>query len=227
VIKAFPELFKSKLPEKLPEEAEKLLSMLDSSVSRLNSRVDQMAQITSVQTGGYAFDTESVELNKSIQDKIQEHLEGALSNENTLSFGSDETYERYGIIDTRAFGEILDELIENAIESTKKGTLTISIEPNDSIDSIHQEDNSHTHNYWVISVSDTGKGISPEIKELLFTPFIQQGGTLYRDESKGGLGLGLYFVSLLVEKMGGKIWFTSELGMGTTFYFTVPSSETT
>jgi signal transduction histidine kinase len=67
------------------------------------------------------------------------------------------------------------------------------------------------------SVSDTGAGISPHDVPFLFERFWQ--GT---HEGRGGAGLGLAIARGIAEGHGGSIWVESEVGRGTTFFFTLP-----
>jgi signal transduction histidine kinase len=70
----------------------------------------------------------------------------------------------------------------------------------------------------VISVTDKGVGIAPADLPRVFERF-------YRVKDAGkpeGLGLGLYITKMLIEAHGGRIWVESELGKGSTFYFTLP-----
>ena len=71
-----------------------------------------------------------------------------------------------------------------------------------------------------ISVSDTGRGISPEARALVFERLYQDPNAT--DNSRKGLGLGLYIGRELVHQHGGRIWVESQLGHGTTFTFTLP-----
>src|SRR5579872_3531147 len=71
-----------------------------------------------------------------------------------------------------------------------------------------------------ISVSDTGRGISPEARALVFERLYQDPQAT--DNSRKGLGLGLYIARELVHQHGGRIWVESQLGHGTTFTFTLP-----
>jgi sigma-B regulation protein RsbU (phosphoserine phosphatase) len=71
-----------------------------------------------------------------------------------------------------------------------------------------------------VSIVDTGRGISPEARALIFERLYQDPDSI--DNNRAGLGLGLYIAKELVELHGGRIWVTSEPGSGSTFSFTLP-----
>jgi signal transduction histidine kinase len=73
-----------------------------------------------------------------------------------------------------------------------------------------------------VSVTDTGPGIAPEDHERLFDEFQQTDAGI---EQREGTGLGLALSKRLVELHGGRIWVESELGMGSTFVFTLPARK--
>jgi signal transduction histidine kinase len=102
--------------------------------------------------------------------------------------------------------QILTNLVGNAIKFTQQGTVTISAQ--------------HEGKVVRISVRDTGIGIPREAFERIFHPFEQANGSTTREF--GGTGLGLAIAKELVELHGGKIWVESEIGKGSTFYFTLP-----
>ncbi len=74
-------------------------------------------------------------------------------------------------------------------------------------------------------VKDTGVGIKPDKKEVIFTHYGQDKSNYNRN--KGGTGLGLAISKSFVELLGGEIWLDSELNKGTTFYFTIPLNYST
>ena len=71
-----------------------------------------------------------------------------------------------------------------------------------------------------ISVSDTGRGISPEAKALIFERLYQDADSV--DNNRSGLGLGLFICREIVRLHEGRIWVSSEPGQGSTFTFTLP-----
>jgi signal transduction histidine kinase len=110
--------------------------------------------------------------------------------------------------------EVLNNLIDNAIKYTERGTVTI--------------DSSFDEKMVYISVIDSGQGISEEDIANLGKKFFRVGNYLNKGEGKpdvvrpGGTGLGLYVTFGLVEKMGGKITVESKIGVGSTFTFSLP-----
>nr|MCU0391672.1 ATP-binding protein [Thermoflexibacter sp.] len=77
------------------------------------------------------------------------------------------------------------------------------------------------NNFIEIAVQDTGTGMTEQTKSKLFSNiYYTSTGT----EGEAGSGFGLTIVKDLVEKNGGKIWVESEIGKGSTFYFTLPKS---
>jgi len=72
----------------------------------------------------------------------------------------------------------------------------------------------------LFSVKDEGIGMKPADQKRIFEPFYQAEQTMYREHQ--GTGLGLAIIKGIVESQNGKVWLESEVGKGTTFYFTVP-----
>src|SRR5256712_11256884 len=108
--------------------------------------------------------------------------------------------------DERKVRQVVLNLLSNAIKFTPEGgRIEVAASPPDgSAD---------------VSVSDTGVGIAPEDHEAVFEEFRQVGTAEKKSE---GTGLGLTLCRKFVELHGGKIWVKSELGVGSTFNFTIP-----
>jgi signal transduction histidine kinase/DNA-binding response OmpR family regulator/HPt (histidine-containing phosphotransfer) domain-containing protein/HAMP domain-containing protein len=112
--------------------------------------------------------------------------------------------------DPLRLGQILTNLVNNAVKFTERGEIRLNIELLERTGEKVQ---------LKCSVRDTGIGMTPEQSAKLFQPFTQADMSTTRKH--GGTGLGLTISRRLVELMGGRIWLESEAGAGTTFFFTV------
>lgn len=111
-------------------------------------------------------------------------------------------------VDPQRMKQVLDNLLTNAIKFTPPGgTVTLRA-------CLYDEHSA------MISVSDTGYGISEEDRPHIFERFYQSENS--RQSRIGGYGLGLAIAKLIVEQHGGAIHFETELDHGTTFFFTAP-----
>ena len=109
--------------------------------------------------------------------------------------------------------EVLINLIGNGLKFTDLGGVSMKFEIEGQ--------------FVKASVTDTGKGISPERRDLLFRKFQQAGENLYTRDATKGTGLGLYISRLMMEGMGGKIYLEqTEVGKGSTFCFLLPIANT-
>jgi len=112
-------------------------------------------------------------------------------------------------------GQILLNLVGNAIKFTEQGQIVVRVETTSEAD-----ENPKLH----FSVSDTGIGIPSQKQQDIFERFTQVDMSSTRKH--GGLGLGLTICMELVKEMGGRIWVDSKLGAGSTFHFTVGFERT-
>jgi PAS domain S-box-containing protein len=106
--------------------------------------------------------------------------------------------------------QVLQNLIGNALKYSKEDVppvITVSC--------------TEEKNQWTIAVKDNGIGVKEEYFEKIFIIFQR----LHSKEEYTGTGLGLAIVKKIVESLGGRIWLESEYGVGSTFYFTIPTSH--
>jgi len=114
------------------------------------------------------------------------------------------------VSDERKIGQILTNLLGNAIKFTPKGTVTLS--------ALLQERDGHDFIHFI--VQDTGIGIPEDHMELIFEPFCQIDGSASRKHK--GSGLGLHICKKLANLLGGEIKAVSEPGRGSTFTAVLP-----
>lgn len=109
--------------------------------------------------------------------------------------------------------QVLLNLLTNAIKyNREQGQITVDVHPNGETETMPMTR---------IAVSDTGRGISPEDLKHMFEKFFRVAETAGQTT---GTGLGLVIARHIVEAHGGRIGVTSELGVGTTFFFNVPTA---
>lgn len=105
---------------------------------------------------------------------------------------------------------LFQNLIANALKFNKPGT-----PPQVSIKTLQQ------NGYWQFAIEDNGIGFNPDYKEKIFVVFSR----LNNRKDYEGTGIGLAQCKRIVELHGGEIWAESEVGNGSTFYFTIPVNE--
>ncbi len=113
--------------------------------------------------------------------------------------------------DSGRFRQVLTNLIGNALKFSHSGEVRVDVA---------RADESLSATVLRVTVADQGIGIAPDALSKLFSPFTQADTSTTR--KYGGTGLGLAIARRIVETMGGEIGVHSELGTGSTFWFTVP-----
>jgi signal transduction histidine kinase/DNA-binding response OmpR family regulator len=113
--------------------------------------------------------------------------------------------------DAMRLRQVLINLLSNAAKFTEEGTITLAAEV---------VTKAGGQSEVIVRVTDTGPGIAPEDRKKLFQPFSQVDASPTR--KTGGTGLGLSISRRLIELHGGQIDVISEVGKGSTFYFTLP-----
>ena len=168
------------------------------------------------------LDMSKIEANKFELSSAEFNFEKMLQRVvNVISFRLDEKQQKFFVFidqeipanligDDQRLAQVITNLLGNAVKFTpNKGSISLStrlLEEKNDVCTIQME------------VADTGIGISPEQQDRLFNSFQQAESSTTR--KFGGTGLGLVISKNIVEMMGGKIWFTSEFGRGSTFSFT-------
>lgn len=126
------------------------------------------------------------------------------------------------LADAQRVDQVLINLISNAIKFSSPGqAVTVSAR---IASSTHGETSLQEGRSWVeVAVRDRGKGIPAEFLERIFNKFEQVDSSATREH--GGTGLGLTISRAIIEQHGGRIWVESQVGQGSTFFFTLPVTE--
>ncbi|MAZ66150.1 MAG: hypothetical protein CMF25_03485 [Kangiellaceae bacterium] len=182
-------------------------ALIDDASKLLLNAINQVLDFTKISAGKLALDVAPFSIAESAK-RINSVFSGVASQKNIdyqFHFSPDPLPTILG--DQGRLEQILTNLLGNAIKFTEKGGVTLRIEQVSPIN-------------LVISVSDTGIGISPEAQDKLFQQFSQADSSTTR--KYGGTGLGLSITREICLAMGGDIQVSSKVGQGTTFTVSLP-----
>jgi light-regulated signal transduction histidine kinase (bacteriophytochrome) len=206
MISSFMDQLKRKYGDQLDEKALEYIHYATDGARRMKQIILDLLEYSRANRPDEEI--EEVDLNEILVD-FQE-LRRSLISENDVSIKSDKlpTIKTYKALMTQIFHCLLD----NAIKYSKADDKT----------SIELKVKEKTEE-WVFSITDNGLGIDPEFHDKIFVIFQR----LHNRDEYEGTGIGLPIAKRSVEFLGGKIWLESEVGKGTTFYFTIPKNNVT
>lgn len=177
---------------------------------RMITLVNDLLNVTRIEEGRFGFEFSSVDFNKLIEDTIPHFKQQARIRNVDFVYDNPHKEPLVLIIDSQRIKIALTNLLDNAIHYTpNKGLVNLSVSKKDD--------------FIEVSVSDTGVGVPESQKSRVFSKFFR-GDNVVRMQTEG-TGLGLYLTKNIIEKHGGKIWFESEEGKGSTFHFTIPNKK--
>jgi hypothetical protein len=190
-----------------PEETRQLLKDAALEAELLSNILGNLLELSRIQANRLSLHAEAIDTRKVVQDAIERVKRQSSAHEFIVSIPR-KLPPVYA--DPLRLERILYNLLENAVKySPQGGEIRVSVKPQKE--------------HLVIGISDQGIGISPADQAKLFAPF--QRLEEFRPEGVRGVGLGLLVCRRLVEAHGGQIWVESELGRGSTFFFTMPLSK--
>lgn len=199
-IKGYTDLLSHRYQEQLDERANKYLDYISDSVLRMQALIKDLLTYSRVSTTQPIFKPIKLEtlLNQTINDLspgIEESQAKILTQSLPTVCGN-----------PRLLGQLLQNLLANAIKfrSSQPPYITICA--------------TRQGKFWQIAIEDNGIGIESIHAERIFVLFQR----LHCRDDYPGTGIGLTICQKIVELHGGKIWFESTPGLGTTFFFTLP-----
>src|ERR1700686_1110753 len=191
-----------------PDQAEHLKTILKS-VNQLHAMIRDLLQSTRADSGKLRIEPRCIAIGDLVQQATAMLRPTANEKKVGLEIGLEQRLPLVQADPDRVL-EVLINLVDNAIKFTPPdGTVTLQA-------SVVEADPSSIY----ISVSDTGRGIGPEAKALIFERLYQDPESV--DNNRSGLGLGLFICREIIRLHEGRIWLSSEPGQGSTFTFTLP-----
>lgn len=202
-IKAFTQLLDRYFKQTDDEKALKYLTSMITQVDRLKNLVDDLLDVSKIQTGKLIFNEEVFIFDTVIKDIIQEVQ--PLTNHHKIIFENKANIRVFA--DKFRIGQVLTNLLTNAIKYSPNADKIIV-------------KTTYDNNQVTLSVQDFGIGIPQNKLDKVFDRFYRVEGV--KRESYPGLGLGLYISSQIMKRHNGKLWVTSKENKGSTFYFSLP-----
>ena len=193
---------------KLTDEQTEFLKKAYQSNERMVNLVNDLLNVTRIEEGRYLYNPEELDMIELIEKTIIPLKEIAERKNLKFEFLKPKEKEIKVRVDKEKISLAISNLVDNAINYTKEGKISIQFEYDSKDKQVK------------FSVKDTGIGISEEQQKRLFSKFFR-GINAIKAETEG-TGLGLFIAKNIIEAHGGRIWFESEEGKGTTFYFTLP-----
>ncbi len=185
------------------------LSTILRSANQLQSMIGDLLEATRAEAGKLRNEPRCIAIGDVIHQAVS-MLQATAHEKNLRLEMAVEAKVPLAIVDPERIIQILTNLIDNAIKFTPSGGSVV----------VKAGLLNHDADFLYVSVTDTGRGISPESKALIFERLFQDPNAI--DSSRKGLGLGLYIVQELVKQNGGRIWVDSQPGHGSIFSFTLP-----
>ncbi len=195
-----------------PVQTERL-RIIQNSGNTLLDLLNDLLDFSKLEADRVELEAEPFQLHETVREVVE--LLGAKAVEKGLRLNYEQSADvpAWVVGDVTRFRQVLTNLVSNAVKFTLKGKVEISARafPHDG--------------NWKIEfkIADTGIGVPEELKDRLFQSFSQIDASTTR--RFGGSGLGLAISKGLCERMGGNIWVESQVGQGSTFYFTFTAGE--
>ena len=208
-IHQFVSLMLDGLAGKLNPEQREHLETVFRSVNQLRAMITDLLEATRAESGKISIEPQCIIIGDLIRQAVSMLQGTAQAKRIGLEAGLD---VRIPLVyaDSNRVLQVLTNLIDNAIKFTPPdGSVMVKA-------FLMEADPNFVH----ISIADTGRGINPEAKAMIFERLYQDPNSI--DDSRKGLGLGLYISKELVRLHGGQIWVESQLSHGSTFTFTLP-----
>jgi two-component system, sensor histidine kinase and response regulator len=191
------------------EEISQIADSMNKAAKRLYSFLENLLEWSRSQMGRVEFYPNRLDISETITRIYS--LFSVTAEDKKINTVSNIPKDTFVYADNNMLNTILRNLVSNALKFTKQGgQITVDV-------------NNENDDFLIVSVADNGVGMNDEAKDKIFR--IDTKHSTPGTANEQGSGLGLLLCKDLVEKHNGRIWVESEVGKGTTFYFTLPLKE--
>lgn len=211
IIMSAADLFQFKYERELNEHQNKLLERVLYSSKFMIDLLNDLLDISAIESGKLNLEFMKYNVVDLITSNIEFNTDLATKKDIGIELVNNCNDSIIISIDNNKFEQVLNNLLSNAIKYSKSGTKVIVTIGCDS-------------NNFNLSVKDEGLGIPKEEQDKLFAPFSKTSVKSTGGEKSTGLGLAI--VKKIIEGHHGKIWVESEVGVGSTFFVSLPLSIT-
>ncbi len=205
-VKGYTDLIYTESVGSINKDQRRFLGIIKNNTDRLTALINDLLDISRVETGRLRFEPQAVQIGEVIADVVTALAGQAQSQGQTLAYEVDSDMPEV-MGDRSRLNQVLTNLVSNAIRYTPEGG-TIEIHAYPVEEAVR------------VDVRDTGIGIHPDDLGHIFERFYRADHPVVQDI--GGTGLGLSIVRMFVEMHGGRVWVESEPDEGSTFTFILP-----
>ncbi|TAG13199.1 MAG: response regulator [Sphingobacteriia bacterium] len=191
----------------LPDQKE-LLNVMEISSENLLSLINDVLDFSKLEEGKIIFAERNINVLHFLKNIKMANRVKAEEKGNLIKIIFDDDIPEFVVGDDVRLGQILNNLVSNAVKFTKGGTIVIRVELKKS---------TKTDVQLYFAIEDTGIGIPKEKQGLIFERFTQANNNITREF--GGSGLGLTIIKRLLQLQDSEIYIESELGVGSKFFF--------
>lgn len=237
-IKKIGELMKSSKILEDKEASTEYAGMLYDSSSSMLDLVNDLLDVSKLDAGKFEVDKQPANIKELLLERVKFFDTTARDASVSLKVSIGEGISDDISMDAKRIAQVMNNLISNALKYTPKGgTVTAEcflhtpgVNVGDEAMQLGQpwvygevsKNTAEVAKSVVVAVTDTGEGIEAENIEKLWNKFIQFTSTARKGAEHKGTGLGLVIIKGIVEAHGGTVGVESKLGVGSTFYFTLP-----
>lgn len=209
-IRGYLSIFIQETTGRYSEEQKTFLDRIQIASQQLLALVENLLSVTKIERGVFSTALQPTDWLPIVAQTVDEFNGRAKDKKINLVYTPPSVPSLTVLADKLRITEVINNLLSNALSYTYPGgTVEVFVDYNDKEVITH--------------IKDTGEGIPKEALSKLFTKFFRVAGRLAQGSK--GTGLGLYISKAIVEMHGGKIWVESELGKGSTFSFSLPTSK--